>query len=106
MTTRKEFHGHISFMDRLLIFKQSIIDKIDEHSPPLQNKAKFEKWRCVPLQQGLNVQYITASEYDIEETLKGLALLNGQVVELIRKSDTEYKVTFKNNRVYKIIKYF
>jgi len=103
MTTRRDFHGHFSFMDRLRNFRQTIIDKTN--ASPSASINKIEKWKCQPHQQELNVYYLTVCNGDIEESLCGLELLNGRVVELLKKSDTEYKITFKNKQVYKMIKY-
>lgn len=106
MITRREHHRNFGIKDRVSKLISRIVNKADlpsHYQLPITN-LKFEKWKCEPLHNGQK-HFITVCNDDIKESLRGIELLNGKVIEMIKKSDDEYKIRFKNNRVYKLIKY-
>ncbi|MCL1700820.1 hypothetical protein [Lysinibacillus sp. Bpr_S20] len=107
MTTRKKHHGHFSINERVSKFFKAISNsntKPDTTSPLRTFKLEFEKWKCDPLHGG-SMHFITVYNDEIKEALRGIEIINGKVIEVIRKSDNEYKVKFKNDRVYTLSKY-
>jgi|GEM_PF-7000891 len=106
MITCKEHHSRFSIKERVKKFISKVVDKLNLQSPsPLPiTKLKFEKWKCEPLQNG-QLHFITVCNDDIKESLRGIELLNGNVIEMVKKSDCEYRIKFKNNRVYKLSRY-
>ncbi|MEQ6355229.1 hypothetical protein ABNX05_11425 [Lysinibacillus sp. M3] len=106
MITRKELHNHIGFKERVRGFISVVINKLNLNptTPLPTTKLKFEKWKCEPLHNGIS-HFITVCNDDIEESLRGIEMLNGKVIEMVKKSEDEYRIEFKNNRVYKLSRY-
>ncbi|MFJ3388788.1 hypothetical protein [Lysinibacillus sp. NPDC086135] len=107
MITRKELHSHFSIKEHVKKFLSVNINKLNLQPPTTLHttKLKFDKWKCEPLHNG-QLHFITVCNDDIKESLRGIELLNGNVIEMVKKSDCEYKIKFKNKRVYKLSRYF
>lgn len=105
MTTRRDFHGHFSFMNRLKSKLLRLLDSVDKTHISPATRLNFERWKCIPTDQKLLQQSISVCNGDILEGLKVMEYLNGKIIDMVKKSDTEYKITFKNKRVYKVVKY-
>lgn len=106
MITRKEHHNHLSIKKRVSKFISSIVNRLNINPPTQQpiTKLKFEKWKCEPLHTG-QLHFITVCNDDINNGLHSIEIINGKVNEMVKKSDDEYRIKFKNNRVYKLSKY-
>ena len=106
MTTRREHHNHFSIKKRLGKIISSIVNKLNINPPTSlpTAKLKFEKWKCEPLHTG-QMHFITVCDEDVIAGLRGIEIINGKVIDMIKKSEYEYRIKFKNNRVCKLSSY-
>lgn len=106
MITRREHHKQFSIKEHVIKLISKVIFKLNLNPPtPLPStKLKFEKWKCEPL-QGEQLYFITVCNNEINNGLRSIEIINGKVIDMVKKSDDEYRIKFKNNRVYKLSRY-
>lgn len=102
MSTRREYHGNYSIIERFLNLKRKINSKLEISEPTF--KLNVTHWIARPINHNGFVRQIVVFNEDMLSAIQVLSIANGELLELIKVSSSEYIAKYKQDIEYLISK--
>lgn len=102
MSARREYHGIYSIIERFLNIKRKITNKLEIPEPTF--KLNVTHWIARPINHNGYVRQIVVFNEDMLSAIQVLSIANGEILELIKVSSSEYIARYKHEIEYLITK--
>jgi|GEM_PF-4290574 len=102
MPTRKEYHANYSILERLINIQSKINNKLTTPEPPY--KLNVTHWIARPINHNGYVRQIVVFNEDMLSAIQVLSISNGELLELLKVSSSEYIAKYNYDIEYVITK--